>query len=61
VFAAFGVDACCGGDRTVAGAAREDGVNLTALLLALELAAEGGCDGPACACPCAAPCRSAAR
>jgi iron-sulfur cluster repair protein YtfE (RIC family) len=36
VFNAFGVDACCGGDRTIARAAREDGVALESLLAALR-------------------------
>lgn len=41
VFNAFGIDACCGGDRTIARAAAEDGADATALLEALRRAAEG--------------------
>jgi iron-sulfur cluster repair protein YtfE (RIC family) len=36
VFNAFGIDACCGGARPLAAAAREDGVDLATLLAALE-------------------------
>ena len=35
VFNSFGVDACCGGDRTLARAAADDGVDLEALVAAL--------------------------
>jgi regulator of cell morphogenesis and NO signaling len=41
VFNAFGVDACCGGARTLRDAAREDGADRRALLAALERAAGG--------------------
>jgi regulator of cell morphogenesis and NO signaling len=36
VLNAFGIDACCGGARTLADAAGEDGADLAALLAALE-------------------------
>lgn len=39
VFNAFGVDACCGGARSLRAAAQEDGVDCCALVAALELAA----------------------
>jgi regulator of cell morphogenesis and NO signaling len=39
VFNTFGVDACCGGARSIRDAAREDGADCCALLAALELAA----------------------
>jgi regulator of cell morphogenesis and NO signaling len=35
VFNALAIDACCGGERTLAEAAQEDGVQLDALLAAL--------------------------
>ena len=38
VFNVFGIDACCGGDRALGDAAREDGADLPALLAALEWA-----------------------
>ncbi len=41
VFNAFGVDACCGGARSLRAAAQEDGVDCCALVAALELAAAG--------------------
>jgi regulator of cell morphogenesis and NO signaling len=40
VFNAFGIDACCGGDRTIARAAAEDGADGEALLEALRRVAE---------------------
>ena len=39
VFNAFGIDACCGGARSLRLAAREDGADCCALLAALEWAA----------------------
>ena len=39
VFNAFGVDACCGGARSIRDAAREDGVDCCAVVAALELSA----------------------
>ena len=39
VFNAFGVDACCGGARSIRAAACEDGTDCCSLLTALELAA----------------------
>ena len=36
VFNAFGIDACCGGARTLREAATEDGANCCALLAELE-------------------------
>jgi iron-sulfur cluster repair protein YtfE (RIC family) len=42
VLNAFGVDACCGGARSIRAAAREDGADCCALLAALELAAAEG-------------------
>ena len=36
VFNSFGIDACCGGMRTLLDAAREDGADASALLAALE-------------------------
>lgn len=38
VLNAFGIDACCGGARTLVEAAREDGADLSALVAALEWA-----------------------
>jgi regulator of cell morphogenesis and NO signaling len=38
VFNDFGIDACCGGARTLIDAAREDGADCCALLGALEWA-----------------------
>ena len=38
VFNAYGIDACCGGARTLRDAAREDGANCCAFLAALEWA-----------------------
>ena len=35
VFNAFGIDTCCGGGRSLADAAREDGCSADALLAAL--------------------------
>ena len=40
VLNAFGLDACCGGARSLADAAAEDGVDLDALLAALESSLE---------------------
>ena len=40
VFNTFGIDACCGGDRTIAAAAAEDGASLDELLAALRRAVE---------------------
>ena len=36
VLTAYGVDSCCGGPRSIADAAHEDGVELPALLRALD-------------------------
>ena len=41
VFNEFGVDACCGGARSLRAAAQEDGVDCCARVAALELAAAG--------------------
>jgi regulator of cell morphogenesis and NO signaling len=41
VFNDFGVDACCGGDATLAEAAARDGVNLDALNAAIRSAVAG--------------------
>ena len=38
VFNSFGIDACCGGMRTLLDAARDDGADPSALLAALEWA-----------------------
>jgi regulator of cell morphogenesis and NO signaling len=35
-FNALGIDACCGGDASVAEAARRDGVDIDALIAALD-------------------------
>ena len=35
-FNAFGIDACCGGDASVEDAARRDGADVDALLVALD-------------------------
>ena len=35
-FNAFGIDACCGGDASVEDAARRDGADIEALLVALD-------------------------
>lgn len=40
IFRRFGIDACCGGDATIAQAADRDGADATALLGALNRAAE---------------------
>ena len=42
IFKAFGVDACCGGAKTVEEAARRHGIDLDALLAALEGREESG-------------------
>ena len=43
VFNQMGIDACCGGDASIAEAARRDGVDLGALLTRLDaVAAVGG-------------------
>jgi iron-sulfur cluster repair protein YtfE (RIC family) len=36
-FNALGIDACCGGDASLAEAAKRDGVDLDALLAALDV------------------------
>ena len=38
-FADFGIDACCGGERTVRDAAATHGINLEALTMAIRAAA----------------------
>jgi regulator of cell morphogenesis and NO signaling len=42
VFNRFGIDACCGGDATVAEGAERDGATLDDLLRALEEAVRDG-------------------
>src|SRR4051794_11342890 len=50
VFNTFGIDACCGGARSVRDAAREDGADCCALLAALEWAlADAPVDTPCAA------------
>jgi regulator of cell morphogenesis and NO signaling len=45
VFNQLGIDACCGGDASLAEAARRDGVELGSLLARLDaVAAAGGSD-----------------
>ena len=41
VFNQLGLDACCGGDASIADAARRDGVDLQALLARLDAAVAG--------------------
>ena len=42
IFKAFGIDACCGGAKTVEEAARRHGIDRNALLAALERREENG-------------------
>lgn len=42
VFTTFGIDACCGGAKTVEEAARRHGIDLDALLAALQRREESG-------------------
>ena len=41
VFNQLGIDACCGGDASIAEAARRDGVDLASLLARLDAAVGG--------------------
>ena len=60
VLNSFGIDTCCGGDRTLADAAAHAHVNTSALIGALEAAQQGQVlsplplrpPAPACSCGC---------
>lgn len=47
VFADFGIDACCGGARTVRDVASRHHMDLGALITAIRLAADRGVTAPA--------------